>query len=596
MKIGTNWTKGNAQTHSLSPSPSPHAKGLARERLDLVETPTRPEVVHAPVLAESPTHRRILETRTIEGNSFPMHPPGFPIPPPSTTDSYETYQPRLGSSRQPIPRPSARTLKPESHPQASVPRHLLCLAGNYVLVTYPNSPLLHVHDSRPVKSDTVDVTASQQGPLIAELSHSSRTGEMNQPVALIPPPPGWSSPSRPDLITAIAVDDPDHQDIRIALFYRSGGFVVLTLDSHPNGDDKIWNRTIVHIPPVSYQNRKRHFIPPPSERVVLAGLKDEVLVGVTGRFYISIYRLKGAGAGLSKVLHSDVASWPASLTIDEREGEDGKPADDLDESDGQAEHDRILRVKLGYCSPIYPKSWKPSIQAIDITLPRSTNRHSPDFRIDLPDPIELARSRVGSRSLMIGVKSIPLVGARVISMSNRWVVLAGRDNLVEVYSIRESGWLEHEQTLLGHAAGVRSVALKDDKCVTSGNDGRVLVWRLDRGASLRPPDRGPDDDEGLGEGGVIEVRTLRKSHTVEPDMKDEPAGVFRQTILPVPPVTHPMSLVSAARELVSAPPEGAQKVRDLAFNEDTIVGLLADLEGDTIEDKEGVVKVWKFDA
>jgi len=595
MKIGTNWTKGNAQTHSLSPSPSPHVRGPARERVETTDTPIQREIIQPPVLAESPTHRRKIETRTVEGNPFPAHPPGFPIPPPTSDDSFEPYQPRLGSSRQPIPRPIARSVKSEPHPQASVPRHLLCLAGNYVLVTYPNSPLLHVHDSRPVKTDHVETAASQQGPLIAELSQSN-TGEMNQPIALIPPPPGWSSPSRPDLITAIAVDDPDHQDIRIALFYRSGGFVVLTLESHPNGDDKIWNRIIVHVPPVSYQNRKRHFIPPASERVVLAGLKDEVLVGVTGKFYISIYRLKGSGAGLAKVLHSDVASWPASLTIDEREKADGTVPDEPDEIDGPSQRERSLRVKLGYCSPIYPRSWKPSIQAIDITLPHSSTIYAPDLRLELPNPIELARSRVGPRSLIIGVKSIPSVGAQVISMSHRWIVLAGRDNLVEVYSIQESGWLEHEQTLLGHAAGVKSVALKDDKCVTSGNDGRVLVWRLDRGASLRPPDRGQDDEEGLEEGAVIEVRTAKKSHAVESEIMDQPTDVFRQTILPVPPVTHPMSLVSAARELVSAPPEGAQKVRDLAFNEDTIVGLLADHEGGYTEDQEGVVKVWKFDA
>jgi hypothetical protein len=544
----------------------------------------------------------------------------------------------------------------------------------------------------------------------------STTTTMNRPIALIPPPPGWSSPSRPDYITAMATDESesgDTDDVRLVLFYRSGGFVILTLhqpDLHVNhvehaedienvdrASGKIWTRSVVHVPAANKKNRKRHYIPPPEERVVLAGLRGRVVVGVTGGFYISIYET-GFGSGheqngnarLVKVIHSAVASWPASLNLDGGE-EDENQDQDRDGDDHGEKDERSKRksstcvIRLGYSSPIYPRSWKPSIQEIRVRLPLPiptttsltrtdplTSSWMPLPEIDLPDPIELVRpsSSKNQREPYVGVKTRPGALARVLSLDKRWCVLAGKDDLVEVYRVghststiktqtltqRQNGHMfsngstgthkdpfktnlasmppviEHSQTLLGHGSGIRSVALRDGRCVISGEDGRVLVWRLDRGAMVRPADANADDEDEDDENyldrdgrrrknGVVEIRegrrrikapSLEQAEEAQADHSSGQDGWKRQ-ILPVPPVTHPLSLVSAARELMLASPTSSSstgggtdkgKVKDLAFNEDTIVGLMLDDDGDTEGEDgdakevggEGVVRVWKFDA
>jgi hypothetical protein len=270
----------------------------------------------------------------------------------------------------------------------------------------------------------------------------------------------------------------------------------------------------------------------------------------------------------------------------------------------------------------------------------------------------------------VGVKTRPGALARVLALDDGWCVLAGKDDLVEVYRVghsittnktqtrtqRQNGHaysngsagtyktscktdlasrspaIEHSQTLLGHGSGIRSVALRDGRCVISGEDGRVLVWRLDRGAMVRPADADADDededDEDYSErdgrrrkNGVVEIREGRRRikapslEQAEEGPADHTSGQdgWKRQILPVPPVTHPLSLVSAARELMlasstsSSPAGGGTekgKVKDLAFNEDTIVGLMLDDEEDTegVDGDakggagEGVVRVWKFDA
>jgi hypothetical protein len=506
----------------------------------------------------------------------------------------------------------------------------------------------------------------------------------------------------------------DTDDVRLVLFYRSEGFVILTLhqpDLHVNhvedadgienverAHDKIWTRSVVHVPAANKRNRKRHYIPPPEERVVLAGLRGRVVVGVTGGFYISIYET-GFGSGheqngsarLVKVIHSAVASWPASLNLDGDDEDEDKDQhrehDDYDEEDeSPRKKSSTCVIRLGYSSPIYPRSWKPSIQEIRVRLPVPkptttsstrteplTSSWTPLPEIDLPDPIELVRppsSSKNQREPYVGVKTRPGALARVLALDKGWCVLAGKDDLVEVYRVghstttnktqtrtkRQKGHaysngsagiykdtpktntasrppvIEHSQTLLGHGSGIRSVALRDGRCVISGEDGRVLVWRLDRGAMVRPADADADDEDEDDEyhlerdgrrriNGVVEIKEGRRrtkalsGEQAEEGRADHTSGQdgWKRQILPVPPVTHPLSLVSAARELMLASPTSSSsaeggpdktKVKDLAFNEDTIVGLMLDDEGDTEgldgdakgDGGEGVVRVWKFDA
>ena len=692
MRIGTNWSTGNAVTHSLSPSPSPSVlpkSGRSGQEVDLQPGPSSRRIVTSRLSeAISPT----LERRSIvapAGNlPYPAHPPGFPFPPITHSDAEISYHPRLGPLRTRIPRAPPRP-RLESHPQTDVPKHLLCLAGNFVLVAYPNSPLLHVHDSRPLRSDLGAEFSQQQdpdsdNPLVAELSRSTDSNApftMNRPIALVPPPPGWSSPSRPDLITSMAVDESDESEVRLVLFYRSGGFVILTLhrpELVPDQDTdpgRIWTREVVHVPAEIRKSRKRHYIPPPAERVVLAGIRGRLVVGITGRFYISIFEVTGgAGQGgmddggpssvkLLKVIHSAVASWPASLSLDTG-GQNELDPDQEDREDGSSEKTSkkgtTCIIRLGYCSPIYPRSWKPSIQDIHVHLAperaASTTAMVNEPQIVLSDPIELVRQSSPNkqyRDTYVGVKTRPGAPARVMALSSGWIVLAGKDDLVEIYRIHpprpdlrsvhdpqpglgrnirafeeghSSGYvIEHSQTLLGHGAGIRSIALRNGRCVTSGEDGRVLVWRLDRGADFRPPEEedeardaggdidGRDETMGMvwdGRKGVVEIRegTRRprervKGDSAEPDVDMGKDG-WKRGILPVPPVTHPLSLVSAARELLLSSPTspGSEnaKVKDLAFNEDTIVGLMLDEKDSasqgTSENELGVVRVWKFDA
>ncbi|KAH8083070.1 hypothetical protein HD553DRAFT_53460 [Filobasidium floriforme] len=729
MRIGTNWSTGNAVTHSLSPSPSPSVMSRRGQRQgeedgDDLPGPSRRRTTLRSTETVSPTLARRTVVPSADASPYPVHPPGFPLPPVSSGDVGMTYNPRLGPLRTRIPHPPPRP-RQEPHTQALVPKQLLCLAGSFVLVAYPNSPLLHVHDSRPLQTNPV---ASGSGPnpnnsIMTQLSRTKDTATttitpstmttMNRPIALIPPPPGWSSPSRPDYITAMATDESesgDTDDLRLVLFYRSGGFVILTLhqpDLHVNhvedadgiedverAPGKIWNRSVVHVPAANKRNRKRHYIPPPEERVVLVGLRGRVVVGVTGGFYISIYETgdgvehgQSGSARLVKVIHSAVASWPASLNLDGGDEDEDQhwEHDDYDEEDERSKRkSSTCVIRLGYSSPIYPRSWKPSIQEIRVRLSVSiptttsltrteplTSSWTPLPEIDLPDPIELVRpssSSKNQREPYVGVKTRPGALARVLALDKGWCVLAGKDDLVEVYRVGHSitpnkiptrtqsknGYenssgsritrkdtpktntasrspvIEHSQTLLGHGSGIRSVALRDGRCVISGEDGRVLVWSLDRGATVQPADADPDaededeDDEDYSErdgrrrkDGVVEIKEGRRriKAQAEEGQADHSSGQdgWKRQILPVPPVTHPLSLVSAARELMLASPTSSSsagggpekgKVKDLAFNEDTIVGLMLDdnegTEGEDGDAKggagEGVVRVWKFDA
>jgi hypothetical protein len=231
-----------------------------------------------------------------------------------------------------VQRRISRSTEPDIHPQARVPRHLLSLAGGLVFVTFPDSPLLHVHGSYPsiIPSDGADQAPpiersnliGEGGALLQELYPASSDGREHYetvregqqhtrpslPNALIPPPPGWSTPSHPDLMTAIAVDQCVVQDpsvARVVVFYQSGGFVILqiTISSRsrincgkPSGRESVaihWTREVVHIPPkwLRQKSRKRHYIPPADERVVLAALDGELLVGVTAGFYINLWNV-----------------------------------------------------------------------------------------------------------------------------------------------------------------------------------------------------------------------------------------------------------------------------------------------------------------
>lgn len=702
LKIGTNWSTGNASLHSLSPSPSP-APATARRLFG--ETGSGGDVggIGGGVGVESPLRGRGRERGGgvelggrgmmsdggggMEAEYRPLlggrssRTTNNPLPPTSANPASSTMSDP--------PAPTATTVH-QTHPQAKVPQHLLTLAGPFILVAYPDSPLLHVYSSYPTSNisnstskngppnsgDNTDTGPGGESLPVCEIGPGTsfslgalRTGGStltpsdkdrdneppNQPISLIPPPPGWSNPSHPDLITAIAVDDRSHSSshphlpsvndaaIRVAIFYASGGFAIISLTSssnpsstpHPHRNTCNWSRKVAHTPPemLRRRSRKRHFIPPLSERIVLAGMVDDFLVGISGGFYINIWNLKGE-VKLVQTLHSSVAHWPACLDVraveEEQESAGAEGTDDGMTDDGrllEEVEDRKYQVRLGYCTPLYPISWKPSIQEISVDL--STAK--PDITIS--DPIEVIRKTRSFitpsgglqkvRGEIVGVKGDGILGPKIMAMDERWLVLAGRDNLVEVYDIaaptstsvslpKKGAGVHHSQTLLAHASAITSVALRHDRCVTAGNDGRVLVWQLDQGPSVLATD--DFNDHAIfesskvmgGESYHVEIRNRLPGEIAftsdgQPSLNDIADLItLRQRVLPIPPVTHPLSLASAAKELFFLTPRRGQladiearrrtRVRGLAFNEETIVGLVnGQAEG-------GMVRVWKFDA
>lgn len=598
VKVATNWSTGNATLHTLSPSPSP------------ARTPARRESVVFDSINGSPSLRK--------------------------TSS---------SSQHPIPTLSSSPARPQTVPSPCPNHnHILALSPSFVFVAYPASPLLHIYSS-----STSNYHLSEATPI-----------DLTQPIALIPPPPGWSSPSRPDLITAVAVDQNrarfgkarERDPTRVAVWYASGGYVVLQIEAKQDETSALnslvglgtrtvtWRRLVTYQPPESLakRNRRRHHIVSISDPVVLGSFHWPVLAACTQKFFISVYSLSDAETPtLLQTLHSPVSYHPATLSLepvtDSQRNMDDSATDVTAESLDQEEGLRYL-ASLAYCSPLYPNSWTLTVQRIDISLQEGnlnsdvtageswsvarTLRHGGTWR-----------SRIWPfrpRGEIVGVNGDQAVG---IGINQSWGVLAGEDNQIQVYKLPRQNDLEtersklpsvttalkvikHTQTLLAHASSITSLSLAGERCVSSGNDGRVLVWDLTQDAMIKPSQEGPEE---------LEMATSQRSVNDALDYVEVSQGStkaapnedrlvtnrgFRQDILPVPPVRHPLSLASAAREYISTASGQVESerrvIRNLAFNEDTIVGLVEEDAKDGTsnqvgdENKQPIVRVWKFDT
>lgn len=649
-KIGTNWETGTAAQYSLSPSPSP-APGLT-ERSPANVTPTK--------ASRHPTREPMDAHRRISAHGFSS-----------------------------------------SHREGNQEgRHLLKLSPSFIFVAYPDSPLLHVHSSQS------DVETHQD------------QGKQNPPLALIPPPPGWSSPSRPDYITCITVDSNDmmaeaststrREPVRLVLFYQSGGFVVLSvkLDSTSTTAGRqprvTWTRLVVYEPTdVSRRARRSAYTRRSGDPTVLCELDSPVLVSCTERFYISVWRLPDFATDaathrlpvLLQTLHSPVSFHPATLRLKHLPRQDSAKVNIEDawkESESRCVSE-AYRASLAYSVPLYPERWTLAVQDIDITLPLN----DPSGDVECGECFHVAKSIMpGAKSLrnrwpllprseIIGVKGDRAIG---IGLGDTCCVLAGSDNQIQVYQLPDRSaslepdtvaaggrWepphmasttrreIRHVQTLLAHSSAITAIALDLGRCVSAGNDGRILVWQVDRAAEVLPAEGSEfeaEEAEPQGEGWVtvrptlsgksaeygasspawshVEVRTPRKTtsanenscrqRNANPPSTSSARSIvpsastsLHQQFLPVPPVTHPLSLASAAREYLISPRTGkvaadsadyrAQEeerasriVEQLAFNEDRIVGLVRSREKRVAARGEGgssghsVIKVWTFDA
>lgn len=651
-KIGTNWETGTATQYSLSPSPSP---APASAHPNALATPTR-------------------------------------------------------ASRNPAGRVNIDDPRPSDRESAHAGRHLLELSPSFIFVAYPKSPLLHVHSSQ---SDIAETDPDQ--------------GKQNPPLALIPPPPGWSSPSRPDHITCIKVDSNDDPSsahtsvrrvpVRVVVFYQSGGFVVLSVKAESTSNivsparrqaRVTWTRLVVYAPTdVSRRARRSVYTRQRGDPTVICEFHSPVLVSCTERFYISVWRIPDLigsaqtdgshtqqSPSLLQTLHSPVSFHPATLSLNRLPRTDSAEEDGEEDATDNPKRRSVVaesyRASLAYSVPLYPERWTLAVQDIDISIPGTGNGFTTGD-VECGECFHVGRSATtGSKTLRNRWPLLPrseIVGVKYraigIGLGDSCCVLAGSDNQIQVYELpdRSSGAgspnrhgqpphtasavrreIRHVQTLLAHSSAITAIALDQGRCVSAGNDGRILVWQVDRAADVLPAEEGGDveveDAESVDQVGGrvniragpamgksteaspspnwshVEVRTPRRSNLMDShSVRDKQDSVIQATsllgrsaaasstttlhqrFLPVPPVTHPLSLASAAKEYLISPrtkkittSDRAQEeeranriVEQLAFNEDRIVGLVRSRKGalggggEDATSVDSVIRVWTFD-
>lgn len=412
-------------------------------------------------------------------------------------------------------------------------------------------------------------TASPTSPLV----HVYGVGSEPKPLGIVPPPPGWSSPSRPDNVTAICADEsvqpPDGEadgrpvlPARLAIFYASGGFAVVKL----RYDGRLlWTRECV------WDRRtrpRRNGDREEGDPVVLAAFHHPVLVTCTLSFRVSAYVLSQT-VSLVRTLHSDVAFHPAALSLAPRGG--------------------AYRATLTYCTPVYPSSWTVSVQELAVELSASGGevRRGECYRVRSGSRIGTGGGGEWPRRL----EPVDAVSRAIgVGTDGRWVVLAGEDSVIHVFALPSAkGGIAHAQTLLAPSGGVSALSLQSGRFVSGGADGKVLVWELDEAdAEL--------DDDGARVGrtlGYVEVRPggRRKLDHREEAQPEETTDDEWQ-------LPNPRSLAYAARALFLATPpaslppaqrtqSGDNAVAQLAFDEEKIVGLVRSQDAD-------VMRVWNF--
>jgi len=478
------------------------------------------------------------------------------------------------------------------------------------------------------------------------LSSTSVTSDLSTAahLGIIPPPPGWSSPTRPDNVTAICADqsvvlpqeDPaDPTGInpalpaRLAVFYQSGGFVVLRACLLPGDRPRTsWTREAVHPAlsrPRSARRRATIFTPLAGDPVVLASMHYPLLLTCTLAFHLSVYTLSppsSIGEPLRpkhlQTMHSDVSFHPAALTLFPMQalmGDDSPTKPSTSTEDAL----RHFRAALTYCTPLYPSSWTVAVQEFGVDLQSTLDTQPATGDVWRNECWNVGRGDEGaSDDRPIWPRKVrPIVGVKGhavgVGMDGRWCVLAGEDNQIQVYSLPtpspspppRPAPIVHSQTLLAHSAAVTSISLSAGRCVSGGRDGRVLIWELDDDLS---------DDEGDGRlGRTVGYVVVRQGgrRTVwrgaagpgrDEDEEDLPDATFDG-------LPHPQSISSAARSLfLPRPPDlphinpiddRPPAIRQLAFDEEKIVGLVRterEVRGTNVPEVGEVMKVWSFNG
>ncbi|OCF37129.1 hypothetical protein I316_01036 [Kwoniella heveanensis BCC8398] len=409
-------------------------------------------------------------------------------------------------------------------PDQGQTEQFIALSPSFIFISSPLSPLVRVHS----------VTSHSNPTASSPVKHSI-------PLGIIPPPPGWSNPHRPDNVTAIVADQSvvttDDTDLanqpggslpaRIVVFYQSGGFVLLTISAQGGALSSgiKWKRESIHPPhtrPHSIKRRATAHQPLDGDPVVLAALHFPVLISCTRNFHLSVYTFpdlssdSATTAGTTapkhlKTLHSEVSFHPAALSLFPSPTAQGDPYDlsprHLSQERDESDH---FRAALTYCTPLYPSSWTVAVQELSISQNLGEVRSG--------DAYHVGRSGENGdtdedETIVWPRKIRPIVGvkgkATGVGSDGRWCVLSGEESQIQVYSLPHHSRrhddaitndeldvtyrkgrvrdeedvnqpIVHSQTLLAHSTEITSLALSSGRCVSGGRDGRVLVWELDQ--------------------------------------------------------------------------------------------------------------------
>ncbi|BEJ14144.1 hypothetical protein CspHIS471_0313180 [Cutaneotrichosporon sp. HIS471] len=290
----------------LGPADLARAQGVSKRWATIA---VDPQLWKRLYLERYPHPHHVSVSRSVSGGSTPLRPlarlpsRAFPAPSPSPSpapeERWEDAEARhdgvdwklmmrlgtnwsngavLAETRVPLPpSPASQTREDPGDVHA---QHL-ALFPSFICASNPTSPLVHVYASLP-----------------------------GSPLGIIPPPPGWSSPHRPDYVSAIAADqavisrEGAALPARLAILYASGGFAIVRLRL---SDGRLhWSRETVWA--IRTRPPRRGGVT--DDPVVLASMHHPALVTCTKGFVLSVYSLAGSEPALLNSLRSDFIHLP----------------------------------------------------------------------------------------------------------------------------------------------------------------------------------------------------------------------------------------------------------------------------------------------